>query len=135
MKISRFLGHSYTLKGRVTKGDGRGRTIGYPTANVALPPQLLLPAYGVYAVRVELDGAQLDGVANLGLRPTVTTDTVPKLEVHLFDTLQEIYGKTLTVTFVDSVRDERKFASLDALKAQIEQDCNAARTILRRHHA
>jgi len=125
-----LLGRPYSLRGRVVHGQGRGRTIGYPTANVTLPAGLLLPAYGVYAVRVTLDGACFMGVANLGTRPTVTMDSHPTLEVHLFDVLQEIYGKTLEVSLVYNIRHEMKFENLAALTSQIAADCETARHYL-----
>jgi riboflavin kinase / FMN adenylyltransferase len=131
-RATTLLGHGYSISGRVVHGDGRGRTIGFPTANVALPPNLLLPAYGVYAVRATLDGVVRDGVANLGLRPTVTVDNQPRLEVHLFDTRQEMYGKILRICFVDKLRNEMKFDGVEALKAQIEKDSEMARNILAR---
>ncbi len=172
-----LLGRPYQLTGRVVHGDGRGRTIGFPTANVSLPPTLKLPAYGVYAVRVEIiDGGQppnplrmrggsgwnptrsldggiaptppdacaaardgtlrgtvgqvYNGVANLGVKPTVSVDNRPMLEVHLFDVVQDLYGKTLTVTLVDYVRPEQKFDGVAALVAQIAADAARARIIL-----
>lgn len=125
-----LLGHGYIISGTVVHGDGRGRTIGFPTANISLPPSLLLPAYGVYAVRATLDGVQMEGVANLGVRPTVAVDNQTALEVHLFDTRQEIYGKKLSVQLVDKLRDEMKFDGLAALTAQIKKDCEMARDVL-----
>ena len=125
-----ILGRPYRLSGRVVHGQARGRTIGFPTANVALAPHLVTPAYGVYAVRATVDGKQLDGVANFGIRPTVSVDNRPTLEVYLFDTVQEIYGKILQVDFVHALRGEMKFAGLDALKEQIAKDCAAARLAL-----
>ncbi len=131
-KATKLLGHTYIISGRVVHGEGRGRTIGYPTANIALPPNLLLPAYGVYAVRVTLDGGSLEGVANLGVRPTVSVDNRTSLEVYLFDTRQEIYGKKLQVSLVDRLRAEMKFDGVDALKVQIEKDCEMAKNRLAR---
>ena len=127
---AQLLGHSYTLTGRVVHGDGRGRTLGFPTANIALAPDLLLPAFGVYAVRATHGSTVFEGVANIGIRPTVAVSNRPSLEVHLFDTMQEIYGKKLTISLVDKIRDEQKFESLDALKTQIATDSENARRIL-----
>lgn len=132
-----LLGRPYTLKGRVIHGQGRGAGIGFPTANVALPTGLMLPAFGVYAVRVELDGKALDGVANLGFRPTMGSYQHPTLEVHLFDTRQDIYGKTLQVALLHFLRPEQKFESVDKLVDQIKQDCEHAKQRLqegRAHH-
>ena len=125
-----ILGRPYRITGRVVHGQARGRTIGFATANVALAPDLITPAFGVYAVRATVDATTYDGVANFGIRPTVAVDNRPTLEVHLFDTLQEIYEKTLHVDFVDKLRDEMKFDGLDALKAQIAKDCTAAKLAL-----
>ena len=130
-----LLGRYWEIDGRVAIGDRRGRTIGFPTANLGLD-DYLRPAFGVYAVRVSGDGPDdplaghtIDGVANLGLRPTVG-GLVPRLEAHLFDTDVDLYGRHLRVALVDFIRPEQKFAGLDALKAQIAQDAAQARTIL-----
>jgi riboflavin kinase / FMN adenylyltransferase len=130
-----LLGRSWEIDGRVQTGDRRGRTIGFPTANLGLG-DFLRPAFGVYAVRVSGDGADdplagrtVDGVANLGLRPTVG-GLEPRLEAHLFDTEIDLYGHHLRVALVDFIRPERKFPGLDALKAQIAADAAQARTIL-----
>ncbi|MFZ4540679.1 MAG: bifunctional riboflavin kinase/FAD synthetase [Rickettsiales bacterium] len=126
-----LLGHDYTLSGRVVHGEGRGKLLGFPTANIALTPDLLLPAHGVYAVRVAVNNEVFDGVANLGIRPTVAVDKYVSFEVYIFDTLQDFYGKKLTVTLVHNLRSEMKFNGVEALKAQIGKDCDAARNILR----
>jgi riboflavin kinase/FMN adenylyltransferase len=129
------LGRFWEIDGRVMVGDRRGRTIGFPTANLALG-EYLRPALGVYAVRVAGDGPDdafagrtIDGVANLGLRPTVGGEE-PRLEAHLFDTDTDLYGRHLRVSLVDFIRPERKFSGLDALKAQIAEDAARAREIL-----
>ena len=129
--VTTLMGRPYRLSGYVTHGDGRGRTIGFPTANLVLAPGLLLPARGVYAVRAEVDGVVFDGVANLGVRPTVAVDSRQSFEVHLFDTMQEIYGKRLSVSLVHKIRDEVKFADVNALKEQIARDCATARKLLK----
>jgi riboflavin kinase/FMN adenylyltransferase len=129
------LGRFWEIDGRVALGDQRGRTIGFPTANLGLG-DYLRPAFGVYAVRVSgdgpddpLDGRTIDGVANLGLRPTVG-GLVPRLEAHLFDVNTHLYGRHLRVALVDFIRPERKFASFDELKTQIAADASRARKIL-----
>ena len=132
-RAAQLLGRHYVLSGRVVHGDGRGRTIGFPTANVAVPPGLLLPAYGVYAVRAAVDGVTYPGVANFGIRPTVSVDKRPSLEVYLFDVVQEIYGKKMHVSFVYNLRAEMKFDGVEALKAQITKDCETARLLLGTH--
>lgn len=123
-----LLGHAWTVEGRVEQGDKRGRTIGFPTANVSLEGYLE-PALGVYAVRVEIAGKSYNGVANFGRRPTFDKKDV-LLEVHIFDFEGDIYGQQIVVAFVAYLRPEQKFAGLDALKAQIAKDCERARTIL-----
>ncbi|HEX3953612.1 MAG TPA: bifunctional riboflavin kinase/FAD synthetase [Stellaceae bacterium] len=129
------LGRFWEIDGRVALGDQRGRTIGFPTANIGLG-EYLRPAFGVYAVRVTgdgtddpFDGRAIDGVANLGLRPTVGTPE-PRLEAHLFDYSGDLYGRHLRVSLIDFIRPERKFAGLDALKAQIAEDAARARQML-----
>lgn len=130
-----LLGRFWEIDGRVATGDRRGRTIGFPTANLGLD-DYLHPAFGVYAVRVSGDGHDdplagrtIDGVANIGLRPTVG-GLVPRLEAHLFDIDTDLYGRHLRVALVDFIRPEQKFAGLDTLKAQIAADAARARAIL-----
>ncbi len=130
-----LLGRFWEIDGRVATGDRRGRTIGFPTANLGLE-DYLRPAFGVYAVRVSGDGPDdplggrtIDGVANLGLRPTVGGHE-PRLEAHLFDIDTDLYGRHLRVELVDFIRPEQKFSGLDALKAQIAADAARAREIL-----
>jgi riboflavin kinase/FMN adenylyltransferase len=127
-----MLGHPWTVEGRVERGDQRGRTIGFPTANVSLEGYLE-PALGVYAVRVELGGRQYDGVANFGRRPTFDKKDV-LLEVHIFGFEGDLYGQPIVVSFEAFLRPELKFSGLDALKAQIARDSQAAREKLRRTH-
>ena len=129
------LGRFWEIDGRVMVGDRRGRTIGFPTVNLGLGENLH-PAFGVYAVRVSGDGTDdafagrtIDGVANIGLRPTVGTPE-PRLEAHLFDIDTDLYGRHLRVSLVDFIRPERKFSGLDALKAQIAEDAATARAML-----
>lgn len=123
-----LLGHPWTVEGRVEHGDQRGRTIGFPTANVSLEGYLE-PALGVYAVRVELGGKLHNGVANFGRRPTFDKKDV-LLEVHIFDFAGDIYGQQIVVSFVSYLRPEQKFTGLDALKAQIAKDSERAKSIL-----
>ena len=123
-----LLGHDWEIEGTVELGDQRGRTIGFPTANVALGEHLR-PRFGVYAVRALVDGVWRNGVANLGKRPTFGK-LQENFEVHLFDFAGDVYGKVLRVALVDFIRAEMKFAGLDALKAQIAADGQAARAIL-----
>ena len=127
-EAARLLGHWWTVEGRVEAGDKRGRTIGFPTANVSLEGYLE-PALGVYAVRVEVAGKTYDGVANFGRRPTFDKKDV-LLEVHLFDFAGDLYGQQIVVAFIAHLRPEQKFAGLDALKAHIAEDARKARALL-----
>lgn len=127
-----LLGHAWEIEGAVELGDQRGRTIGFPTANVALGEHLR-PRFGVYAVRALVDDTWRDGVANLGRRPTFGK-LKENFEVHLFDFAGDLYGKVLRVALVDFIRPEMKFAGLDQLKAQIAADGEAARRVLHAAH-
>ncbi|WP_165857636.1 bifunctional riboflavin kinase/FAD synthetase [Marinobacter sp. JSM 1782161] len=130
-EASDLLGRPYAIGGRVVYGRQLGRQIGAPTANINL--QRLAALRGVYVVRAELeDGRALDGVANIGLRPTVD-GRQPSLEVHLLDFTGTLYGQHMRVVFRHPLRDEIKFDSVDALKARIEQDFRDARTWLAAH--
>jgi riboflavin kinase / FMN adenylyltransferase len=124
------LGRPWAIRGEVAHGDKRGRTIGFPTANVALGRHLE-PARGVYAVTVRLEsGASHPGVANIGRRPTVNAGPESRLEVNLFDFNADLYGAEITVALHDYIRPEVRFSGLDALKAQIAADAAEARRLL-----
>jgi riboflavin kinase/FMN adenylyltransferase len=126
-RAATLLGRPWAIPGVVTQGDARGRTLGFPTANLPLGRHLE-PARGVYAVRVRLpDGRALPGVANLGRRPTLGGDPESRLEAHLFDFAGDLYGQELEVALIAFLREERRFAGLDALKAQIAADAAEAR--------
>jgi len=125
------LGRPYRVMGRVVPGARRGRSIGIPTLNVAPPPGKLLPPDGVYAVRVEWGGGVAGGMLNQGARPTVG-DTRRWLEAHLFDFDRDLYGQVVRMEWVAWLRAVRKFDSLDQLRAQLDQDGQAARRILSR---
>jgi riboflavin kinase / FMN adenylyltransferase len=127
---SRLLGRPYRLIGKVIQGQQVGRTIGFPTANLQLPPNKLIPAQGVYGVRVsgkDLNhGNAISGVMNIGNRPTVN-GLEQTIEVHLLDWQGDLYDQELTVELLEFIRSEQRFPSLDALKAQISEDCAVAR--------
>jgi len=131
---TKMLGRPHMIAGTVSQGDQRGRTIGFPTANLALTDQLH-PAFGVYAITATIDGHDeaLTGVANIGQRPTVN-DRGVLAEAHLFDFASDIYGKRLEIALQGYVRAEQKFSGLDELKAQIAQDCQTAKTMLAQKH-
>lgn len=122
-----LLGRDFSISGTVSKGDSIGREMSFPTANIDLCSDLAIP-YGVYAVLAELNGDAFQGVANLGVRPTVmgSNNSKLRLEVHLFNFNDTIYGDELNVSFLNYLREERKFDSVEDLKAQIESDvCEA----------
>jgi len=125
------LGRPYELRGVVARGQGRGRKMGYPTANLALQdPRKLVPKRGVYATRVILpDGRTRGGMMNIGRRPTFE-DMEVTVEVHLFDFDGNLYGETLSVQFLQRLRDEQKFESADALATQLSEDERHCRTIV-----
>jgi riboflavin kinase/FMN adenylyltransferase len=124
------LGRPWAIRGVVAHGDARGRTIGFPTANIALDRHLE-PARGVYAVMVRLpDGATVRGVANIGRRPTVADGMQSRLEVHLFDFEGDLYGQELSVALHAFLRAECKFADFSALREQIGKDALLARSVL-----
>ena len=119
-----LLGRPYSFEGKVVPGNRLGRTIGFPTANIWLPKNNL-PIKGVFSVKIRLDMSELNGIANIGIRPTVG-GTSPVLEVNIFDFKEDIYGKRLKVQFVKKIRDEKKFDSLEELKTQIVKDVKTA---------
>jgi len=132
-RAGELLGRPYSISGRVVHGEKLGRALGYATANVQLKHNRP-PLGGIFAVRVAGVGASpRDGVASLGVRPTVHADGRPVLEVHLFDFDDDLYGAHLTVKFLAKIRDEARYADLDTLKAQIARDCDAARALLTTH--
>lgn len=121
-KANEFLGRNYSIRGRVVKGDGRGKEIGYPTANIRLDdPDKVVPKRGVYAVDVIYDNNAFKGMMNIGYRPTFNFDPLT-LEVHIFNFSAYIYEKSLSVRFKKYIRDEKKFGSANELIAQLNQD-------------
>jgi riboflavin kinase/FMN adenylyltransferase len=127
----RLLGHPYSLHGPVIHGDGRGRTIDVPTANIAYSPQKMIPAQGIYACWAYLNDQKYLAAINIGTNPTFTPDKqTPNVEVHLLDFRREIYGEDIRLEFVERLRDELKFNSVDALLEQIWKDVEMTRKIL-----
>jgi riboflavin kinase/FMN adenylyltransferase len=125
-RVMRLLGRPYSISGTVVQGRQLGRTIGVPTANIELLTPGL-PMTGVFAVKVSLPGAELQGVANLGFKPTVAAGTAPSLEVHVLDFKGDLYDEYLQVHFLHKLRDEQKFSGLPELKEQIQRDIAQAR--------
>ena len=129
----RYLGRHYSISGRVVHGDGMGRKLGFPTANIQLKHNRP-PLYGIYVVLVHAEGlGVLQGVASLGVRPTVRHDDKPVLEVHLFEFDQQIYGKHLRVEFLHKLRDEEKYPDVQALTRQIGLDVKQAKKYFEHH--
>lgn len=126
-----LIGAPYAVRGTVVQGEGRGRTIGYPTANVQPDGPYVVPKIGVYAIQAEVDGERYDAVLNIGVKPTFH-DHLPEpvFEAHLFDFNDSLYGKLVTLHFMAFLRAERKFESIHALIAQINADAEEARSIL-----
>jgi riboflavin kinase / FMN adenylyltransferase len=125
---ARSLGRNYSVSGQVVSGQRLGRTLGVPTANIALEPNNRL-AHGIYAVVARVDGRPFPAVASFGTRPTVD-DGPPLLEVHLLDFEGDLYGREMEVEFIERIRDERKFDSIPSLTAEMERDKERARAIL-----
>lgn len=126
-QANRLLGHFHFFTGRVVTGQQLGRTIGFPTANLAFPEGLLIPKFGVYACQVSIDDEQdYAAVANIGIRPTVN-GTEPLMELHLLDFEGDLYGKELLVTLHAFLRPEQKFNSMDELQAEIQKNVQQTR--------
>jgi riboflavin kinase/FMN adenylyltransferase len=122
-KATRLLGRPYSLSGVVVQGDGRGRTLGYPTANIRpSSDRKLIPANGIYFVQVKLDGAAYFGMLSIGVRPTFTSRGQRTVEVNILDFQEDIYGKPIEVVFLKRLRDELKFESAEELIEQMDRD-------------
>lgn len=128
--VTRFLGEPYKLTGEVIHGNKLGRTIGFPTANLKIDQTTkMLPEIGVYAVRVQLNDRNFEGVMNIGKKPTVQQSDLISVEVFLFEFAEEIYGELLTVTIFDRLRGEQRFGSVEELKQQLKKDEQNARSV------
>ena len=122
-RASRFLQRPYTLSGTVIHGDGRGKQIGFPTANIDVDhKEKIIPAHGVYVVMVDVEGRKYSGMMNIGIRPTFHKTEQRVLEIHLLDCNDDLYNKQMTIHFVKRLRAEKKFESVDALIAQLQRD-------------
>jgi riboflavin kinase / FMN adenylyltransferase len=126
-----LLGHHYFIDGTVTRGAGRGRELGFPTANLSTPNELLPPS-GVYATTATINGIAHPSVTNVGMRPTFGDVDRIQVETHLLDSDRDLYDAPLRLSFVQRLRDERAFPDVDALRAQIDADCRAARRLFGR---
>lgn len=129
-----LTGYIYSITGIVVHGNHLGRKLGFPTANLELDDNnLFLPPHGVYAVNTVVEMRVLKGIANAGIRPTVDGKTM-RVEIHIFDFSEDLYGKTLVVKFIDRIRAEIKFKNLDELAFQIREDKRKALYLLARMH-
>jgi len=126
-----LLGHEYVIDGTVMRGDQRGRTLGFPTANLCTENELL-PPHGVYATTTRIGQIVHPSVTNVGTRPTVDASGRTVVETHIFNLDRDLYGESIRVGFVQRLRDERAFESLDLLRAQIDADCQRARVLFNR---
>lgn len=121
----RMLGRPYGVEGVIIRGNRRGHTIGFPTANLK-PHNRVIPKFGVYATATLVDGKWRKSITNIGVRPTFETETEPSIETYIFDLDEDLYGDVLRVRFLHRIRDERKFSGIDELRAQIEKDTRRA---------
>ncbi len=126
----RMLGRPYGVEGVITRGNRRGHTIGFPTANLK-PHNRVIPRFGVYASATLIEGSWRKSITNIGVRPTFENDAEPSIETYIFDFDGDLYGDVLRVRFLHRIRDERKFSGIDELKSQIEKDTDRARNYFR----
>jgi riboflavin kinase/FMN adenylyltransferase len=126
----RMLGRPYGVEGVIIRGNRRGHTIGFPTANLK-PRNRVIPKFGVYATATLIDGTWRKSITNIGVRPTFEDTTEPSIETYIFDFDGDLYGDALRVRFLHRIRDERKFSGIDELKGQIERDTQTARNYFR----
>ncbi|MEN8928485.1 MAG: bifunctional riboflavin kinase/FAD synthetase [Flavobacteriales bacterium] len=132
---NKYLGYQFPLKGKVVQGKKIGNTIGFPTANLAVEdPLKIIPKIGAYAVICNINGQQHHGMLNIGKNPTVGDESNIKIEINIFDFDENIYGDILRIQFVDRLRDESKFDSIEELKSQLEKDKVIAQAILSTTH-
>ena len=121
--VNRFLGYPYSVTGEVVYGHHLGRKVGFPTANIQVSEERkLLPAIGVYAVKVIIEQEIFNGMLNIGIRPTVSNDGQVSCEVYIFDFSRDLYGKNITINFIDRIRGERKFNDIEELRTQLQKD-------------
>ena len=130
-KAAIILGRNYSIEGRVVEGKKLGRELGYPTANIKVTDEFkLIPAIGIYAVEVILNGNTYSGMMSIGRNPTVTDDKSIKLEVNIFDFNDDIYGEKIKIGFIDRIREEIKFENIDKLRTQLHSDKKISLEIL-----
>jgi riboflavin kinase / FMN adenylyltransferase len=126
-KANDLLGRKYFISGRVIKGEGRGKKIGFPTANLGYSKELVIPAKGVYITQVQIKDMIYNSVTNIGVNPTFNTGYEVHVETHLLDFVHDIYGEEIRVSFIKKLREEKKFPSVNDLVKQIDSDVNETR--------
>jgi riboflavin kinase/FMN adenylyltransferase len=122
IKANNYLGYNYSITGTVIKGEAIGRKIGFPTANIKWEDYKLIPANGVYAVKVYYNNKEYKAMVNVGRKPTVSNNEKTGIEVNIFDFNKDLYNKSITVEFITRIRDEQKFENINQLKAQLKSD-------------
>lgn len=128
--VKKYMGRNYSISGKVVPGESRGKTIGFPTANLKVKAPYVIPRHGVFAVKLNIAGIEYKGVMNIGVKPTFSSDELnPTLEVHILNFNHDIYGQDLNIEFISFLRDEEKFASIDLLVEQIHKDIKKAEVV------
>jgi riboflavin kinase/FMN adenylyltransferase len=130
-KVISLLGRPYFLSGRVIKGQGRGKQIGFPTANIDYGKELIIPARGVYITQTTIHDMTYNSVTNIGINPTFNMGIEINIETHLLDFNRDIYGEEMRVSFLKKIRDEKKFSSVNDLISQIDSDVQSARVFFK----
>jgi riboflavin kinase/FMN adenylyltransferase len=129
--VARLLGRPYSILGKVVHGDGRGKGLGIPTANLEIWPKRILPSNGVYATWAYIENLPLPAVTNIGVRPTFENQSVTaRIEAHLLDYDRDLYGQSLRLEFIEMIRPEKRFPSIESLVSQIHQDIEKTREVL-----
>ncbi|MGA1861940.1 bifunctional riboflavin kinase/FAD synthetase [Deferribacter thermophilus] len=126
---NKMLGRAFSIEGKVVKGDGYGRLLGYPTANLAVENELI-PANGIYATKCILNGKIYNSVTNIGIRPTLVNKNEIRVETHIFDFKKDIYNEFIELEFYNYLREEKKFDNINDLIEQIKKDCEKAKEVL-----
>jgi riboflavin kinase/FMN adenylyltransferase len=133
--VARLLGRSFSLRGPVVQGDRRGRTLGFPTANIAIGLDRALPAYGIYVTRAYVAETAYQSCTSIGIRPTFAVEPRPMVETFILDFDGDIYGQEMRIDFLERLRDEERFESVDDLIAQMHGDIEATRAYFRKHRS
>ena len=126
-RVFQLLGRHFSLYGTVVCGKKVGRTLGFPTANIVADSAMVVPANGVYITKTKYDDKWINSITNVGIAPTVKEDRVFSIETHLLDYNEDIYGRNIEVCFIQKLREEKKYESIDALKRQVQEDIKKAR--------